>query len=247
MVQGQFITINGERFYEIANYDEMQPFFISLASDTDLWMYLSSTGGLTAGRRSPEEALFPYYTDDKITESYEFTGPKTVIKVKGEPFLVNGELLWKPFSSQQQDVFVLSRKIAKSTVGNQIVFCEENHTLKLRFSYIWAPAGKHGWVRRATLENLGNRATEVSIDDRLQNVLPAGVERKTQNEFSTLVDGYKKTELVPGTSLALFRMEAILVDRAEPSESLTCNTVYGLGLPGAKYDKTPSKGTEATS
>ena len=242
MVQGQFITINGERFYEIANYDEMQPFFISLASDTDLWMYLSSTGGLTAGRRSPEEALFPYYTDDKITESYEFTGPKTVIKVKGEPFLVNGDLLWKPFSSQQQDVFVLSRKIAKSTVGNQIVFCEENHTLKLRFSYIWAPAGKHGWVRRATLENLGNRATEVSIDDRLQNVLPAGVERKTQNEFSTLVDGYKKTELVPGTSLALFRMEAILVDRAEPSESLTCNTVYGLGLPGAKYDKTPSKG-----
>ena len=242
MVQGQFITINGERFYEIANYDEMQPFFISLASDTDLWMYLSSTGGLTAGRRSPEEALFPYYTDDKITESYEFTGPKTVIKVKGEPFLVNGELLWKPFSSQQQDVFVLSRKIAKSTVGNQIVFCEENHTLKLRFSYIWAPAGKHGWVRRATLENLGNRATEVSIDDRLQNVLPAGVERKTQNEFSTLVDGYKKTELVPGTSLALFRMEAILVDRAEPSESLTCNTVYCLGLPNATYDKTQSKG-----
>ena len=242
MVQGQFITINGERFYEIANYDEMQPFFISLASDTDLWMYLSSTGGLTAGRRSPEEALFPYYTDDKITESYEFTGPKTVIKVKGEPFLVNGDLLWKPFSSQQQDVFVLSRKIAKSTVGNQIVFCEENHTLKLRFSYIWAPAGKHGWVRRATLENLGNRATEVSIDDRLQNVLPAGVERKTQNEFSTLVDGYKKTELVPGTSLALFRMEAILVDRAEPSESLTCNTVYCLGLPNATYDKTQSKG-----
>lgn len=242
MVQGQFITINGERFYEIANYDEMQPFFISLASDTDLWMYLSSTGGLTAGRRSPGEALFPYYTDDKITESYESTGPKTEIKVKGEPFLVNGDLLWKPFSSQQQDVFVLSRKIAKSTVGNQIVFCEENHTLKLRFSYIWAPAGKHGWVRRATLENLGNRATEVSIDDRLQNVLPAGVERKTQNEFSTLVDGYKKTELVPGTSLALFRMEAILVDRAEPSESLTCNTVYCLGLPNATYDKTQSKG-----
>ena len=242
MVKGQFISIDGERFYEIANYDEMQPFFISLASDTDLWMYLASTGGLTCGRRSPNEALFPYYTDDKITESYEFTGPKIVIKVKGEPFQVNGDLLWRPFSAQQQDVFVLSRKIAKSTVCNQIVFCEENHTLKLRFSYVWAPAGKHGWVRRATLENLGNRATDVAIDDRLQNVLPAGVERKTQNEFSTLVDGYKKTELVPGTSLALFRMEAILVDRAEPSESLTCNTVYCLGLPNASYDQTSSKG-----
>ena len=74
------------------------------------------------------------------------------------------------------------------------------------------------------------------------NILPAGVERKTQNEFSTLVDGYKKTELVPGTSLALFRMEAILVDRAEPSESLTCNTVYALGLPHADYSETESKG-----
>ncbi len=234
MVQGQFITINGERFYEIANYDEMQPFFISLASDTDLWMYLSSTGGLTAGRRSPNEALFPYYTDDKITENYETTGPKTVIRVKGERFQVNGELVWIPFSDRQQDSFIVSRRIAKSTVGNRIVFCEENHTLKLRFSYLWAPAGKHGWVRRVTIENLGNFDTELEIVDGLLNVLPAGVERKTQNEFSTLVDGYKKTELVG--ALALFRMEAILVDRAEPSESLRCNTVYALGLPdGTEY------------
>lgn len=242
-VQGQFITINGERFYEIANYDAMQPFFISLASDTDLWMYLSSTGGLTCGRRSPGEALFPYYTDDKITESFEFTGPRTIIKVKGERLKIKGELFWRPFSNLQQDVFDLTRKIAKSLVGNQIVFCEENHTLGLRFSYVWAPAGKHGWVRRATLENLTDKPLDIDLKDSLMNVLPAGVERKTQNEFSTLVDGYKKTELVPGTSLALFRMEAILVDRAEPSESLTCNTVYALGLPkDTDYSRTESKG-----
>ena len=227
-VKGQFISINGERFYEIANYDAMQPFFISLASDTDLWMYLSSTGGLTAGRRSPGEALFPYYTDDKITESYEFTGPRTIIND------------WKPFSDKQQPVYDISRKIAKSLVGNQIVFCEENHTLGLRFSYLWAPAGKHGWVRRATLENLTDQPIDIDLTDSLRNVLPAGVERKTQNEFSTLVDGYKRTEIVG--NVGLFRMEAILVDRAEPSESLTCNTVYCLGLPDADYSKTESKG-----
>ena len=230
MVQGQFITINGERFYEIANYDEMQPFFISLASDTDLWMYLASTGGLTAGRRSPDEALFPYYTDDKITENYETTGPRTVINE------------WRPFSEKQQPKYDISRKIAKSVVGNQIVFCEENRTLGLRFSYLWAPAGKHGWVRRATLENLTNKPLDINLTDSLLNVLPAGVERKTQNEFSTLVDGYKKTEHIEGTSLVLFRMEAILVDRAEPSESLTCNTVYALGLPNADYTASNSKG-----
>ena len=227
-VKGQFITINGERFYEIANYNEMQPFFISLASDTDLWMYLSSTGGLTCGRRSPGEALFPYYTDDKITEGYEFTGPRTIIND------------WIPFSDKQQPVYDISRKIAKSLVGNQIVFCEENHTLGLRFSYLWAPAGKHGWVRRATLENLTNQPVDIDLTDSLRNILPAGVDRKTQNEFSTLVDGYKRTEIVG--NLGLFRMEAILVDRAEPSESLTCNTVCCLGLPNADYSKTESKG-----
>lgn len=227
-VKGQFISINGERFYEIANYDAMQPFFISLASDTDLWMYLSSTGGLTCGRRSPGEALFPYYTDDKITEGYEFTGPRTIIND------------WIPFSDKQQPVYDISRKIAKSLVGNQIVFCEANHTLGLRFSYLWAPAGKHGWVRRATLENLTNQPVDIDLTDSLRNILPAGVDRKTQNEFSTLVDGYKRTEIVG--NLGLFRMEAILVDRAEPSESLTCNTVYCLGLPNADYSKTESKG-----
>ena len=250
MVNGQFVTVLGERFYEIANYDQMQPFFISLASDTDLWMYLASTGGLTCGRRSPGEALFPYYTDDKITESYEFTGPKTVLEIVNRQSS-NRKYIWRPFSNMQQDVFELSRRIAKSTVGNQIVFCEENHTLGLRFSYLWAPAGKHGWVRRATLENLTDQALDIDLTDSLLNVLPAGVERKTQNEFSTLVDGYKKTELVLTTNdkgqttnaLGLFRMEAILVDRAEPSESLTCNTVYALGLPAdTDYSRTESKG-----
>lgn len=233
-VKGQFISINGERFYEIANFDAMKPFFISLASDTDLWMYLSSTGGLTCGRRSPGEALFPYYTDDKITENYDTTGPRTIIRYRRPGTLKVRD--WEPFSERQIGKYKTERKIAKSTVGNRIVFCEENHTLGLRFSYIWAPAGKHGWVRRATLENLGKQECTVSVYDGVQNVLPAGVERKTQNEFSTLVDGYKKTERVEGTSLVLFRMEAILVDRAEPSESLTCNTVYALGLPNdAEY------------
>lgn len=130
--QGQFITVQGEKYYEIANYDAMQPFFISLASDTDLWMYLASTGGLTAGRRSPEQALFPYYTDDKITEQYEQTGPKTILHVT----LDGKTYLWEPFSQRMEGLYAIQRKIAKSTVGNKIIFCEENTTLGLRFSYL---------------------------------------------------------------------------------------------------------------
>ena len=77
--KGAFVTINGEMYYQIVGYDAMQPFFISIASDTNLWMYLASNGGLTAGRTNPDMALFPYYTDDKITESFENTGSKTIL------------------------------------------------------------------------------------------------------------------------------------------------------------------------
>ncbi len=228
---GQFITIAGERFYEITDYDRMQPFFISLASDTDLWMYLASTGGLSCGRRSPETALFPYYTDDKITEQYEQTGPKTILRVKSQ--MSKDESLWEPFSYRQAGAYDVTRKIAKSTIGNKIVFCEENHTLGLRFSYLWCSAGKYGWVRRATLENLAESPLKIEVLDGLQNVLPAGVNRITQNTYSTLVDGYKKTELEG--NVALFRMEAIMVDRAEPSESLRCNTIACLGVKEADF------------
>lgn len=226
---GHYIDIHGERFYCIENYDHMQPFFISLASDTDLWMYISSTGGLTCGRRNPEQVLFPYYTDDKITENYEQTGPKTILRVQ----TAQGTKLWEPFSSRQMGTYHIIRSIAKSVTGNRLLFREENVDLGLIFSYEWAPATHLGWVRTAHLSNETDTPITIEVLDGLQNVMPSGVERITQNTFSTLVDGYKRTEHV-GNGMVLFRMEAILVDRAEPSESLRCNTVYTLGLPDSE-------------
>ena len=235
MVKGQYIEIDGERFYCIENYNHMQPFFISLASDTDLWMYISSTGGLTCGRRNPEQVLFPYYTDDKITESYEQTGPKTILRVQ----TAQGTKLWEPFSSRQMGMYQIVRSIAKSVVGNRLIFIEKNIDLGLTFSYEWAPATHLGWVRTARLSNETDAPITVEVLDGLQNVMPSGVERITQNTFSTLVDGYKRTEHV-GNGMVLFRMEAILVDRAEPSESLRCNSVYTLSdsrhpIPDTQY------------
>ena len=242
-VAGRYLTINGEKFYLIENYNQMQPFFISLASDTDLWMYISSTGGLTCGRRNPEQVLFPYYTDDKVTENYEHTGAKTLIRVlstSNSPLLstFNSQLstiVWEPFSDRYMGLYNIQRSIAKSVTGNKLLFIERNFDLGLTFSYEWTAADRFGWVRRAMLKNDTDHAIVVEMVDGLQNVMPSGVEQKTQNVFSTLVDAYKKTEQVENTAMVLFRMEAILVDRAEPSESLRCNTVYTLGLPDAEY------------
>lgn len=229
--KGAFVTINGEMYYQIVGYDAMQPFFISIASDTNLWMYLASNGGLTAGRTNPDMALFPYYTDDKITESAENTGSKTIFHIqKG-----GKQYLWEPFSNRHQGAYLIERTIAKSVVGNRIVFSEKNCDLELTFRYSWSSADKFGWVRKCVLQNDSTESAEVELLDGLQNVLPSGIDHHTQNTFSTLVDAYKKTELVAEASLALFRMESILVDRAEPSESLKTNTIWSHGLNQTDY------------
>src|SRR5512137_2886384 len=81
-VQGRQVTLDGERFYQIANFDRMRPFFMTVVSDADHWLFISSNGGLTAGRRDANLALFPYYTDDKIRDLAEVTGSKTLCRVR---------------------------------------------------------------------------------------------------------------------------------------------------------------------
>ena len=76
------VVIDGELYFKIANSDALRPFLMSIVSHGNHWMFISSNGGLTAGRKNSEFALFPYYTDDKITESAEFTGNKSIFIVQ---------------------------------------------------------------------------------------------------------------------------------------------------------------------
>ena len=64
------MTLEGERYYAINNVDQMAPFFVSVVSSGDHWLFISSTGGLTAGRVSPETMLFPYITVDDVAPAY---------------------------------------------------------------------------------------------------------------------------------------------------------------------------------
>jgi hypothetical protein len=50
-----------------------------VVSAADHWLFISSNGALTAGRRSPDHPLFPYYTVDKIHDSQDITGSKTLV------------------------------------------------------------------------------------------------------------------------------------------------------------------------
>ena len=67
---GAFVAREGEEYYRISGYHRLPPFLMSLPSDTDLWMFVASGGGLTAGRVDAEGSLFPYVTVDQIGRAH---------------------------------------------------------------------------------------------------------------------------------------------------------------------------------
>ena len=79
-VHGDYVSLGSERFYRIANYDRMSPFFMSIVSASNHWLFISSNGGLTAGRQNSDNALFPYYTEDRIHDDAGHTGSRTVLR-----------------------------------------------------------------------------------------------------------------------------------------------------------------------
>ena len=95
-ITGEYVDMLGETFYKIENYDRMAPFFMSIVSSSDHWLFISSTGGLSAGRVSAERSLFPYYTDDRLTENNENTGHKCILLVTRDERIS----LWEPFSER---------------------------------------------------------------------------------------------------------------------------------------------------
>jgi len=227
LVAGELSTLAGERYYAIRNVDQMPPFFISLVSNGDHWMFISSTGGLTAGRVSPDTALFPYVTVDKVHESWTHTGSTTIVRMKRGDV----DLRWEPFHRAHDDRYSLTRNLYKNVLGNKLCFEELNHDLDLAFRYWWLTSDRYGFIRRCELENLADHPQQVELVDGFRNILPAGTPRFAQTNTSNLVDAYKWTEVHDRQDLALYTLYSGITDRAEPSESLRANTVFCLGLP----------------
>lgn len=223
-VKGEFVAIGDRQYYRIANVHRMAPFFMTLVSPFDHWMFISSNGSLTCGRKNPDNALFPYVTDDAIHRSVDFTGSKTLVSLNAK----DRRVLWFPFSPHFTDFYSIERNLYKSTLGNELIFEEVNSTLKLAFRYSWFFSENFGFVKRSTLRNLGEESKSVEIVDGIQNILPPGIERSMINNYSTLVEAYKQSELIePG--IALFTLSSVPTDRAEPSEALLATSVFSIG------------------
>ena len=225
-ITGEIVSFENETFYKISNSNAMRPFFMSIVSDSNHWMFISSNGGLSAGRKDSESSLFPYYTDDKITESAELTGSKTILQVhKGDK-----RMLWEPFSYRYEGVYNIVRNLYKNSFGNKIVFEEINNDLGLTFRYQWNSSDTFGFIKKSTLVNNSASKVSVTVLDGLQNILPSGVNSALQNASSNLVDAYKKCELESEVGLGIYALSAFIVDKAEPSEALKANIVWSLGV-----------------
>ena len=189
-------------FYRIANVDGMDDFFISVVSDSNHWMFISTRGGLSAGRTDCDSALFPYYTEDKIQDNSGNTGSRTIVIAEQE----GRRTLWEPFSRSHAGIYKLTRNLYLNVVGDYLIFVELNNDLGLVFTYSWSTSDHFGFVKHSSIAVIGDKSSRVEVLDGIENLLPYGFLAGTQNELSCLVDAYKKNELVPNSGLAVYAM-----------------------------------------
>ena len=218
--------IDGVDCYRILDTHLMEPFLLTVVSPEEHWMYISSRGGLSAGRVNAQHCLFPYRTDDLLHAVDAFSGPWTGIRV--------GEELWEPFTGRAgaQE----RRHLAKSVLGDRIVFESHHEGLGLVARAWWTFSNEHGFVRTVSLEAAGEHASEVQVLDALRDLQVGGASLPVMQSMSCLVNAYTRSECVGSTSVATFAMETALSDRAEPAESLRATTVFAVGNGSSTLD-----------
>ncbi len=223
-VDGSYIELDGEIYFEIRNSHLMPEFFMSIVGADDHWMFVSSRGALTAGRRNPDGAIFPYAADDQISAMRRQAGPVTVIN------LPDSNQTWQPFVDDDGTCGRLEQSVFKSPIGNKVIFEERNPALGLTFRYRWTFSPRYGFVRDCILTNTGNTEQRIDLLDGLQNVLPCGVGQEFWLRYSNLGNAYKKSELVASSQLGIYYLSSIPTDRAEPSEGLRSTIVWHDGF-----------------
>ncbi|MEM1330121.1 MAG: hypothetical protein AAGG07_06135 [Planctomycetota bacterium] len=223
---GSFVQRDGRWLYEIDRVDAMDPFLMTIVGDTDLWLFLSSTGAFTGGRVEADRCLFPYETDDTLHESAGLSGPVTLIRL-------DGGRIWRPFDPRGDDDQV-TRRLRRSLVGDLVELEETDERTGLTFCARYTLSDRHGIVRTCDL-SLGEDEPGLGVEllDGYVNIMPAGVPLGLQQGMSTLVDGYKRSEFVAPTGPAVYVLESLISDRAAALESLRANAVWHAGLDGA--------------
>ncbi len=227
MMQGRFVDDDGQTWYRIDGYDDAAPFFVALASDSDVWAFVSTAGSLAAGRRDAEGAFFPYETVDRIHRRWEHTGPRTWIRIHDD----ERSELWQPFAPHL-DGHAAARSVWKNLSGTRLRFREEHASGRLSFEHEWSSAAGLGLVRTARLRAASGSAS-VEVLDGVLDLVPPGVSVAHATTMSCLADAYKWNEAAAGGRLGLYAIYAQIWDRAEPKESFEALVAWHAGVPAS--------------
>ena len=118
--------------------------------------------------------------------------------------------MWEPFSFKCSAIYQIDRNIYKNILGNHVIFEETNQDLNIAFRYGWNNCDEYGFIKKSEVVNNNKEPVEINFCDGLQNILPSGIDNRFQSEFSTLVDGYKKSELFPETNIGLYMLLSLI-------------------------------------
>lgn len=212
--------MNGEPYLCIRDVDDLAPFLMNVVSNGDVWIFAGSNTALTAGRRNPDCALFPYQTADKLLRLPQGSGVTCLLRV--------GETLWEPWRKTPRPVDV-SRNLYKHECGTSIAFEETNRALGLRMGWRLEASKDLVLVRHCTLENVGAARVTVRSLDGWHHLLPHGVSQETYARYSYLAAAYMRHELVANIGLGIYTLNAAISDSAEPAESLRASCAWSLG------------------
>ncbi len=214
------LVIDGE-YLCIPNVDRMPPFLMSVASDSNFWLFVGSNGGFTAGRVDPDHAVFPYQTADKILSQPKASGVVSLMMVDG--------ISWDPWTGDCP-LEGITRNLYKHVAGTSVIFEEINQPLGLAFRWELTVSEQFGLVRQCHLENLVDRPRKVRLLDGWNHLLPSGVTQETYSRYSYLASAYMRHEVVPESGLGIYTLNSGITDRAEPCEALRVSCAWSLGL-----------------
>lgn len=225
-VESVLLSEFGSPLQRIERYDLMEPFLMSLVSDSDLWMYLSSLGSMAAGRIDADHSFFPYCTEDVIHRGAGRTGSSTTFRVTPEG---GKEVVWRPFAEQIAPDEI-ERALYKGVLGDTIVFEERNTSLGLVFRYRWSTCDEFGFVRTAELVNESGGSHHIAVLDGVLNLVAAGIRSTFLQTMSVLSDAYTEAAIDPDSGLCTISLASLILDKPEPGEALRATVVWSRGL-----------------
>ncbi|MFT5145189.1 MAG: hypothetical protein ACI84D_003831, partial [Thalassolituus oleivorans] len=218
------VEVDGQAYLRLSNVDAMPPFFMSIVSDSDPWLFVGSQGAFIGGRVQPDSALFPYLNVDQILSRPDYSGARSAMLVRRS----GNWALWEPWQTSGR-AYDLRRNLYKHVHGTSVLFEETNLDLQLRFRWELSTCKDYGLVRSCVLENLSSDPVEIRYLDGWHQLIPPGLSSGTMATLSYLASAYMRHDKVPGLPLGVYTLNSLIVDRAEPAESLRAAVGWSLG------------------